>query len=98
VAVALLHVITCQKRFEETYSSGGARGMHPSRWRTRAESCLVLSRRAREDGNLRWAESLEARAREYFDRAAPLGTADPKSEDDTPEAERQMRSDAASKF
>ena len=63
--------------------------MHPSRWRARAESCLVLSRRAREDGNLRWAESLAARAREYLDRAVSLESAHHELEHDTQEAERR---------
>lgn len=54
--------------------------MHPSRWRAQGERWLALARRAQEDGNLRWAESLTARAREYLDRAASLEAAHGKIE------------------
>ena len=44
--------------------------MHPSRWRAQAERWLALARRAQEDGNIRWAESLMARATKYLNKAA----------------------------
>lgn len=57
--------------------------MHPSRWRAQAERWLALAKQARENGNLRWAESLTARARDHLDRAESLEMAPDKTEPDT---------------
>jgi hypothetical protein len=54
--------------------------MHPSRWKAQAERWLALARRAQEEGNLRWAESLTARATKYFNSAAVREAADCKSD------------------
>jgi hypothetical protein len=46
--------------------------MGPQGWRRRAERLFDLAKRARDDGNVKWAEHLSSRAEKYLGRAIQL--------------------------
>ena len=55
--------------------------MRPDKWRARAERLISLAQRAREVGDLRWAEHLTARAEQCLSKANAMAASAPLHDD-----------------